>query len=255
MKALSLHLTIVILVVGVPLVGKAVDDSLVLFFPFEEGQGNTTGDKSGHNNTGTLEGNVKWVEGKYGGGLELTDRDSFVTVSDDATLGGMDELTIQLWLKLELIDSSTVVSKNEWNTSFHSHFGGDGGDVLWGYSGIPSDRLISPAGVVVQQEWTHLALQFDGPSKLWKIYKNGEEAASGPAGVEEIPDTATDLFIGGRPGRSDSFVGLIDEVAVYRRALTAEEIMLDMEGVATAVGSSDKLTTTWGHIKERNHKE
>ena len=45
-------------------------------------------------------------------------------------------------------------------------------------------------------------------------------------------------------------VGLVDEVAIYNRALTVEEINQDMEnGVFFAVSPKDKLATTWGKLK------
>ena len=47
------------------------------------------------------------------------------------------------------------------------------------------------------------------------------------------------------------FEGIIDDVAIYNRALTENEIRTDMEeGVSPlAVQSTEKLATTWGNIK------
>ena len=50
----------------------------------------------------------------------------------------------------------------------------------------------------------------------------------------------------GLPG----MIGLVDEVAIYNRALTVDEINQDMEnGVFFAVSPNDKLATTWGKLK------
>ena len=50
----------------------------------------------------------------------------------------------------------------------------------------------------------------------------------------------------GLPG----MVGLVDEVAIYNRALSVDEINQDMEnGVFFAVSPNDKLATTWGKLK------
>jgi hypothetical protein len=44
--------------------------------------------------------------------------------------------------------------------------------------------------------------------------------------------------------------GMIDELAVYERALSGDEIRQDMIGVqATAVAPRGKLTTAWGSVK------
>ena len=46
------------------------------------------------------------------------------------------------------------------------------------------------------------------------------------------------------------FKGIIDEVAIYRKALTAEEIKKDMEGITgVAVEPVSKLATTWAKVK------
>ena len=192
MKNLLLNLMIVVLFVGFPIVGKAVDESLVLYFPFEEGEGDTTEDKSGHDNTGTLDNNPEWVQGKQGKGLELGGG-SFVNVSDNETLEGMSELTIEFWVNITAPPGGvTIAAKADWNASFHSHFSSDSG-LWWGYN--PDDRLKAPANTVVENEWVHLALWFSGDEHLWKVFKNGEEVASGPATIKEIPDSSYAAFI------------------------------------------------------------
>ena len=61
------------------------------------------------------------------------------------------------------------------------------------------------------------------------------------------------LCIGAYPplaGWHANFIGAIDDVAIYKKALTEEEIQRDMEGIkAAAVFPSGKLATSWGKIK------
>ena len=66
--------------------------------------------------------------------------------------------------------------------------------------------------------WNHVVLVREG--RKMRVYLNGKPEISG----ESDPAAGADLFIVGRPGASESFEGKIDEVAVYRRALSAEEI-------------------------------
>ena len=237
---------VVLIVVVLPLTGSAVDESLVLFFPFEEGKGNTTEDNSDNGNTGTLVNGPEWVEGKEGTGLRLGGT-SYLNIKDAPTLDGMSELTIELWLNLNALNTGTIVTKNDWSQSFHSHLS-NGGGIYWGYDG--TDRINARDGTAIAGEWIHLAFQFDGPENLWKIYKNGEEVASGHAAIKEIPDSALDFDVGDDRGGNLNLDGTIDEVAVYRRALSEEEIKRDMEGIEQSVVSpSDRLTTTWGRLK------
>jgi len=43
--------------------------------------------------------------------------------------------------------------------------------------------------------------------------------------------------------------GMIDEVAIYQRALTKEEINLNINSPGLAMNTGGKLTVTWGEIK------
>ena len=45
------------------------------------------------------------------------------------------------------------------------------------------------------------------------------------------------------------FEGLIDEVGIYNRVLTENEIAKNFNSQGLAVHSQEKLTTTWGNIK------
>lgn len=87
---------------------------------------------------------------------------------------------------------------------------------------------------------------------MWRIYKNGEEVVAGPAIIKEIPDTDLNFSIGGRDAGGDSLDGIIDEVAVYNKALSKEEIGRDMKGITTAVRPVGRLATSWARIKEEN---
>ncbi len=246
MKVLFLSLLIMVLFLAFPHVGKAVDDSLVLFFSFEEGQGDIANDKSGHDNTGALENNPKWVEGKYGKGILFSDG-SYMNMGDSETLDGMSELTVEFWLYVNQMNNSNLIAKEDWNSSFHSHlYVGD--MIYWGNS--VSDRINTPAGTVITEEWTHFVLQFDGTDKMWRIFKNGEEAVSGPATIEEIPDTDVDFTMGGPDLGGGTLEGILDEFAIYNRALSADEIKQDMEGITSAVKPIGKLANTWAGIKQ-----
>ena len=75
-------------------------------------------------------------------------------------------------------------------------------------------------------QWTHLAISFDGTTK--RLYVNGAQVASegGLGGLvydpAPIPVTIGADWTAGAP--SDFFNGLVDEVSLYGRALTPAEI-------------------------------
>ena len=73
MKHLILVLLVASFVVLLSAVGQAIkdDESLVLYFPFDEGTGDTVPDKSGYKNDGIIDG-AEWVkDGKVGSALSF----------------------------------------------------------------------------------------------------------------------------------------------------------------------------------------
>lgn len=103
-------------------------------------------------------------------------------------------------------------------------------------------------------EWFHIAGTFDAPSRTARIYVNGrlEEEKSGIM-FDELFDSSQDVWIGAIGAGSSSnpsgfFDGLIDEVAIHDRALSACEI-----GAIHAAGRSGEclptcvpVTAGWG---------
>ena len=73
--------------------------------------------------------------------------------------------------------------------------------------------------------WTHVALTYDGSTL--RLYVNGTQAAT-RAATGAIQTTTNPLWIGGNSPYGEYFQGLIDDVRVYNRALTATDIQTDM---------------------------
>jgi hypothetical protein len=73
--------------------------------------------------------------------------------------------------------------------------------------------------------WTHLAATYNGT--ILRLYVNGSEVAnSSVSGPIQVSDGV--LRIGGNSSWGDFFKGRIDEVRIYNRALTVNEIQADM---------------------------
>ncbi|MCA9062978.1 MAG: right-handed parallel beta-helix repeat-containing protein, partial [Planctomycetaceae bacterium] len=79
--------------------------------------------------------------------------------------------------------------------------------------------------VAALNEWTHIAVTYDGANA--KVYANGTQVYSGAATgniQDNVFPTLDELRIGGRQNTSQYFQGSIDDVGLYNRALTAEEV-------------------------------
>ena len=65
----------------------------------DEGGGITLKDSSGNGHHGTIEGDVGWVEGKYGMALELGGEPDMALVPGSPDLTGPTAMTVEMWLK------------------------------------------------------------------------------------------------------------------------------------------------------------
>jgi hypothetical protein len=72
---------------------------------------------------------------------------------------------------------------------------------------------------IVPRTWNHVALVRDG--RIVRLYLNGKTEITGDLDAQP----GTDLFVGGRGDSVDTLEGKVDEVSVYRRALSPVEIM------------------------------
>lgn len=118
--------------------------------------------------------------------------------------------------------------------------------------GFYSNDLDTPDGTVRAEEWVHICFWLDVEGGSRRIYINGklEVADSGKAGVA-YKGTAGKTIVGSWGDRGQKFNGIIDEVQVWDRALTENEIKESMEDlIASPVEPLDKLATTWGDIKQ-----
>jgi hypothetical protein len=98
---------------------------------------------------------------------------------------------------------------------------------------------------VTLNTWQHVAVVYSAEDI--KFYKDGEEYSYGSPGA--IGDGNPFLLVGAHPSQARYFQGIIDEICVYDRPLTRDEIRGNIAVSGAAVESSGKLATTWGKMK------
>ncbi len=101
-----------------------------------------------------------------------------------------------------------------------------------------------PAGDLAAGQWVQLTGVYDGTT--WRLYRNGVEVASAAAPATALAKTGDDWAIGSTGnGWEGLFVGAIDEVAVYDKALSAARVQaLYTTAVSGAVVTPASLTIT-----------
>lgn len=249
----------------------ATDASLVLYLPFNEGEGETAEDFSGSENHGTLIGSPKWVDGRDGSALQFSgeENSNYVEVADSPSLNPNDEITCMAWIYFdEWHPTGGVISKyvgagNQRSYDIHMHH-----DTELSFTsscssngayqvGVSTTNADAPAGTLIEGEWQHIAMTFRA-SEFSRLYHNGEMVADSDASAtdslfdNDVPlMVGTDFDIGGaHNGQPREFTGIIDEVAIYSRVLSDAEIQQAMESIL-AVDSQGKLTTLWGSLKKQ----
>ena len=231
------------------------DKALMLYFTFDEDNGGKVKDVSGNNIEGTLEGAVWSKDGKIGGAVHLEGIDKFVEVDAVPELDINDELTIQGWFFPEESqgDSNLMGRRSSANVGgyclqWSAQFTGAPQIETWinigGWQGSRNKQTIKPA----LEEWHHVASTYDGDKIRQYIDGKLDVEFEPPNG--KINSIEVVFRIGKAQTGLDGMIGLVDEVAIYNRALTVDEINQDMEnGVFFAVSPGGKLAITWGQLK------
>jgi hypothetical protein len=106
-----------------------------------------------------------------------------------------------------------------------------------------------PGGDMGGANWIHLVGTYDGA--MWRLFRNGAQAASATAALGALPVNTGDWAIGSiGNGWTNAFNGLIDEVAIYNYALSTNQIRSHYNaGVSqprlTITRSGSNVIVTW----------
>ncbi len=241
MKSVALFMTTVLLlsVFASSFVIKSVgsESGLVGYWKFDDGSGTTATDSSGNNNTGTLYSDPAWVDGKYGKASSFDGVDDYVKVEDSNSLHFSTSVTLMAWVCLPLdatYSDSRVLGKDAWNGGtnlhlvIHDNLGhiGFGLGIGDGYTSVFQTSI----EVVPRETWTHVAATYNG--SLMRVYINGFLDSSLPW-TSGLSSNTNPLTIGSKnpPYLGYFFNGTIDEVRIYDRALSQQEIQNDMRAL------------------------
>jgi hypothetical protein len=209
--------------------GAPVTSGLVAAYGFEEGTGTTVADASGRGHTGTISGAAWAAAGRYGKALRFDGVNDRVGVADSNALDLSARFTLEAWVNpVVLTGWRTVLMKETADGLAYAVYANDNAPQPAAYTRIDgaaaSDGSSGVAALPVNA-WTHLAATYDGSTL--RVFVNGVEVGSEPVSGNVVK-SANVLSIGGSLVWGEYFEGLIDEVRVYNRALTAAEIDADM---------------------------
>jgi hypothetical protein len=217
----------------------AVIDGLVAAYGFDEGNGTTAFDLSGLGNNGNIIGATWTTQGRFGSALSLDGVSNFVSINPSPSLDLTNGMTLEAWVYPTAVfrDWRTIVVKE---FLYYLYASSDAGGPITGVFINNNEESLYSGSSLEVNTWTHLAATYDGVTQ--RLYINGFEVANrlltGQIQVANRP-----AGIGGNLVAGEFFQGLIDEVLIYNRVLSAAEIQRDMQRPVVSVDTDgDGLT-------------
>jgi len=196
------------------------------YWKFDEGAGIFITDSSGNGNTGSLASCPAWVSGRFGNALNYsgsgssTTREYVVDVSDsnsidvDVSTG----FTVGAWVNPSSYVCTAILRKNGQFELYRCN-GVLGGITIRVWTPSQTDRTGSVA--IQNGQWSYLVATNNKTHT--KLYVNGVlDNTWTDSGTPS--STTNDLGIGAYTSGQYSFNGIIDEVQIWNRSLTADEI-------------------------------
>jgi len=192
-------------------------NNLVLYYSFETVDDRTGAiDISGRNNHGQNQKVRHAQDGTLGGVMSFDGDNDYLIVPDIA----LEHFTFSAWVmsEAEHVNNRLIFVLTDGARCW----------TLQGNSGEGVSMDIPDIGEINEYDWqlapeawTHVTVTYD--EQTFSIYRNGTLTETGNISTEPIAGT---VYIGGNaPDQEDSWAGLLDEVALFDRALTPEEVM------------------------------
>ena len=205
---------------------------LVGYWKMDDAAGVQARDLSGWGNHATLPSGSAWTPGIKGYALNFDGSTTYGSVSDQEGLNATTALTLSAWIKPQAQGAQDIISRatigavdgyslylNPTNATTNP------GKMIFHLNEATSGniyRVISDTSYPFSgNTWIHVAATYDGTAM--RMYVNGveEESSLGPG---SIAANLIDVGIGAQANGSRKFRGQMDDVRIYRRALSAAEI-------------------------------
>jgi hypothetical protein len=199
-----------------------VEQELVAHWKLNESSGTSAADATGMGHTGTVTGTTNWTTGVLNNGFQFN---GSTRIQATGLLGGPTSFTLAAWAKLTTADTggSEIISLgdrvflrlDESGTAKCSFYNGSS------FVSVSLTQTFAGTG------WHHFAATFDNATDAFKLYVDGEQAASTTSTSNvSYSGGGSNTVIGrqGNSGTSNDFTGTIDDVRVYNYALSATQV-------------------------------
>ena len=196
---------------------------LVAYYAFDQGKGTLVKDMSGNGNNGKIHGGARYVRSGKGYALRLDGVDDYVDCGERKVLDTGTHGTVELWCRVEALQGGLVSrsSGTRWEDQrLVIAVRADGR--MEGALADGKTYQVTPFPKPRIGSWVHLAMTWD--EKNVNLYRDGRLVREYKRSV--LPETTgIRLKLGWSQGLGKQFYkGLIDEVRIYSRTLSAHEV-------------------------------
>lgn len=208
-----------------------LDSGLAGYWRMDDGSGTSATDSSTNGNAGTLTNGPTWTTGQIGGGLDFDGSDDYVEVAYSSSLVATQTLTYSFWVRPDLNEQAGILgSLNGENGSGYNFITMDNNGSEAGNPAVSFTRNINGSTVsrtvsfpYTVSQWFHYTYTYDGAYE--RVYVNGNKLLETAQTGNFATNTEYGLILGdpyqGAPG---GFDGVMDEIRVYTRALSSDEV-------------------------------
>ncbi len=200
------------------------EDSLIGYWKFDTGEGDSCFDESSFSNNGVLKGSPSWVDGISGKSLEFDGSSSYVAFENSEIFDLTNQVTIAAWIKQ--FDAGNGqhnpwITKGDHTFALKHHEGNNYEFFVYSNDGWQVVRTPVLSGH--NNSWHHFAGTFDG--NVLNIYLDGEKMSSTSfSGKINFRPNDNLNFACNSEATDRFFKGVLDEVKIFNIALNDQQI-------------------------------
>ncbi|MBT7096036.1 LamG domain-containing protein, partial [Candidatus Poribacteria bacterium] len=222
----------------------AQDADLILYFDYEAIDGSTVVNKAGNGLDGAVNGQIDIVDGGKLGMAAQFAAGSYIDLDGPswaADVTPREGMSVLAWVNVDSLGGDHAIfnaraADETW--LIHPEVRGGDGNFRWLLRTDGGTTIFDiRAGAAAAGEWVHFAGVYDSASGA-ALYINGEQVGDGPGGSSIAEGWGLGARVGMNVDDARPFTGLMDDLSIWKRGLTADEVAAIMDAGAIPAGAA-----------------